>query len=382
MNSHALSAGFPVRQYLKVIAWTIVWLVVIDACLQFAFAPPPGRPARSSLQRYFDYGRSIEGKLEVAIGLDPAKDEQIVTVGWNNAEALARVPTKGPEGNAPADLTIALYGQSFTQNALAEAARLDGRIALRAVGGPGAPPNHSYAAYEADAPNRSAAQAKVVVFGVLSSAVPMMGSTSGLFWMFESPAPFTFPRYRLRDGALVAEPPLIGNEAQFRRAVGTRSDEWERYKAQLRREDRGWDAFTFEQSIADRSTLVRLVRRGWVAHRQAYGEGVYVTGQGFVADSEEVLVLQAMLRDLARKTRDRGERLVVLLLNTRGQADHLRRALLATLDAEHIDYVSTDQLFSSSDPSNFVADGHYSEAANRKLARAVLDKLGRVPAGR
>lgn len=364
------------RPHLRVLVWVAAWLVLIDVALQLAFTPKPGRPPATTLQRYFDYGRSIEGKLERAVALDPAKDDQIIDAGWNSPKALGGVTLKGP---ADANLRIALYGQSFTHNAAAEAAALDGRIALRQIGGPGAPPSHSYAAYDADTPYR---QADVVLFGVLSSSVPMMGSMSGLFWMFESPAPFSFPRYRLEGDKLVAEQPMIASEEAFRAAFGARSDAWQRYKDQLRRHDRGYDGFTMEQNLADRSALLRLIRRGWVAHRQAYEAGVYEPGRGFDPQSEEVRVLEAMLKDLARRTRARGERLVVLLLHTRGQSDHLHAVLQRTLKANGIEYVSSHEAFSANDPANFVADGHYAEAANRRLAQALLARLGRAQPAR
>ena len=117
---------------------------------------------------------------------------------------------------------------------------------------------------------------------------------------------------------------------------------------------------------------MRLVRRGWVAHRQPYEEGVYDVVSGFNAEAEEVRALKAMLVDLKRRTCQRGERLIVLLLHTQRQSDHLHRALEGTLKQADLEYVSTHALFSANDARNFVPDGHYTQEANAKLAKALL----------
>ncbi len=354
----------------RVALWMIIWLAVIDLGVNLAFSPKTNALKASGLQRYFEYGRSIEGKLKIAVSGAPA-DAPILSTGWIDAKTLREVPTTTPPGS---DLSVTVYGQSFAFNASREAARADGRIALRAVGGPGAPPNHSYDAYKADAPNR---KTDIVVFGILSSAVPLMGSMSGLVWMFENPAPFTFSRYHLTGGQLTEELPAIRSEAAFRDAFSRRSPEWQKFKAQLRSSDRGYDRFTFDETFADESSAVRLMRRGWVAHSQSYEDGVYARATGFNPDSEELRVLKAMLFNMAGQSRERNEHLIVLLLQARGYGAQLNAVLEATLETAGIDYISTHTLFSANDPSNFVADGHYTEPANRLLAQALLRKLNR-----
>src|SRR5450759_3527853 len=71
------------RHILGIVLWTIGALILIDAAVGFAFRPPlDPRRAPSSLQRYFDYGRSIEGKLRREVGLTPEQDAAIVRAGW------------------------------------------------------------------------------------------------------------------------------------------------------------------------------------------------------------------------------------------------------------------------------------------------------------
>ncbi len=348
----------------KIVLWVLVWLALTDVAVNLAFGSRSAKD--TTLGRYFEYGRSVEGKLALALA-EERKKGSLLSAGWTDPELLKAVSWDRQPGT---DLTGAVYGQSFSMQATNAAVALDGKITLRGFGGPGAPPNHSYSGYLADTPYR---KADVVVFGVLSSSVPDMGSMSGLIWQFESPAPFTFPRYHLAGAQLTEEQPLIRTENQFRDAFGKPA--WHQFKQQLAKSDRGYDWFIFEKSPLDRSSIVRLVRRGWAAHHEGYDQGVYDSHTGFNPQSEEVQVLRAMLVDLSRRTQARGERLVVLLLHTRGQSDHLYRAIGPTLDAAKIDYISTHTIFSANDPTNFLPDGHYVPTTNQKLAAVLAGRL-------
>lgn len=355
------------RQSAMIVFWSLVWLILIDVGVNIAFGAETFARQPSALSRYFEYGRSVEGKLMRMVAADPQNGGQMISTGWIDHEYLSAKPVRA---QADHDTLMAVYGQSFTLNAAHEAARIDSRITIRGIGGPGAPPSHSYAAYKQDAPLR---KADVVVFGVLSSTVPLMGSLSGLVWMFESPAPFTFPRYRVTADQLTEELPAIRSEAEFRQAFSQRSTKWQEFKDQLRRSDRGYDRFTFDASLADASSVVRMARRGWVAHAQPYTDGVYDPTTGFNADAEEVHTLRALLVDLRQRTCERGERLVILLLHTRGHSDHLHRALESTLKQANIDYISTHTLFSANDPRNFRPDSHYIDPANAALSKALVN---------
>ncbi len=359
----------PTSATLKIAVWTLVWLAMIDVAINLAFAPRQGMQRLSGLQRYFDYGRSVEGKLLRSVTPDPKTSAPIIPAGWIDAEGYRALPSERAPGS---DMLIAAYGQSFTLNALNEAARLDGKLTLRPIGGPAAPPSHAYAAYQVDEPMR---KADVVLLGLLSSSVVHLGSISGLIWSFENPAPYTFPRYRWQDGRLVEETPLIRSEQEFREAFLARSTAWEAFREQLRRSDRGYDRFIFDHNLSDRSSLVRLARRGWVAHSQRYDEGVYVPGRGFEPQSQEAQVLKAIVTDMARRSRARGERLVVMLLHVNGHGQDLYDLMRGTLEAEGIEYVSSHTVFSADDPSNFLPDGHYKEAPNRRLAEALQRQL-------
>lgn len=359
--------GFFSRESVRIAIYVVAWMALADWAIGMALAP--GRNRMPELQRYFEYGRSVEGKLGQMVS--GVRDGRILGAGWLDPEQLKQLPSAPEAGK---DLLVAAYGQSFTLNAINAAAALDQGMTLRPVGGPGSPASHSYWAYRVDAPLR---KADVVVFGVLSSTVGQLSSMSGLISMFENPAPFTFPRYRVIAGKLEEEQPLIRSEAEFRAAFSARSPQWQDFKRQLATTDKGYDRFTFSESWIDASTVGRLLRRGWVAHHQGYDDGVYSAENGFDAGSDEVRTLRQILVDANALARSRGERMIVLLLHTKGHGNRLHAVLEDTLEGAHIEYVSTHALFSANDPANFMPDGHYVAPANEALARALQQLVRR-----
>jgi hypothetical protein len=359
--------GFISRGSVRVAVYVIAWMGLADWAIGVALAP--GRNSMPELQRYFEYGRSVEGKLSQMVS--GVRDGRILSAGWIEPEQLKQLPGTPEPGK---DLLVAAYGQSFTLNAVNAAAALDSGMTLRPVGGPGAPASHSYWSYRVDAPLR---KADVVVFGVLSSTVGHLSSISGLIPMFGNPAPFTFPRYRVVAGKLEEELPLIRSEAEFRAAFSGRSPKWLDFRRQLATADKGYDGFTFSESWIDASTVGRLIRRGWVAHHQGYDDGVYSPENGFDADSDEVRTLRQILLETHALSRSRGERLIVLLLHTQGHGDRLHAVLKDTLEGARIEYISTHSLFSANDPANFLPDGHYVAPANDALSRKLQELVRR-----
>jgi hypothetical protein len=363
----------PVHAVLKAIVWTLAWLLLLDVGTHFAVRRIAQHHPDSSLVRYFQYGLSIETKLDEATRLPRnAPDALILSAGWLDPDDWQALPERPQPGT---DKLLAMYGQSFAFNVTHAAMQLDGHLTLRGIGGPAAPPDHSYAAYLADEGN---GHADVVLFGILASSVARMGSMTGMDWTFEHPAPFTFPRYRLHDGRLEAEAPIFHTEQQFRDAFAQRSTQWQAFKDQLARNDRGFDPVTFDRTWLDKSQIALLMRRGWVAHDQDYNAGVYDSSRGFAPDSEQMRALKAMLIDLAARTRARGQRLIVLLEQDQGYGDSLDRALGPTLTAAKVEYISSHTVFSANDPRNFQSDGHYTAQANELFARQ-LQALIRSP---
>jgi hypothetical protein len=84
-----------------------------------------------------------------------------------------------------------------------------------------------------------------------------------------------------------------------------------------------------------------------------------------------------MIRQFAQRARNTGTLPVVLLFNSRDYADHLDWSLRPTLEADRIPYLSTQELAPADDPKNFLRDGHFVQAANRKFAAALQQLIER-----
>ena len=291
---------------MKVILWMVIWLLAIDVAINAGFdASRPWSSRVLGLTRYFNYGRSIEGKLADILGPAADRPDPIVHAGWIDPRQWHDLPSKST-GNG--DLSVAVYGQSFAFDAAKAMQELDGQMTLRLIGGPAAPLSHSFAAYRADAPTR---KVDVVVVGILASSFARSGSISALSWTFESPAPFTFPRFSFHDGTLTEVDPRFTTEQEFRAAFRDKGEVWRQFKEQLKTYDKGYSALVFNESMFDHSALVRLMRRGWASSLRQYdseekeSDGINV--QAVPPPLGRVAVTQRLRVD-ERETQHRGER--------------------------------------------------------------------------
>src|ERR671922_1723815 len=202
------------RGALATAASILLWLLVADVGLGVVVGTPDGGSTEktSPFVRYFDYGRSIEGKVRAMAGADGGKLHPLVETGWIAPAA----PDQPAAPGADEDLLIAGYGMSFAAQILHRMADLDPRLAVRFGGGPGAPLSHSYAMYAAD---RGHHEARVVVLGILASSLPALVTVSHMTWNFEVPSPHFYPRYRLVDNRLAAHVPSVMTLAQLQAAL-------------------------------------------------------------------------------------------------------------------------------------------------------------------
>src|SRR5438046_753058 len=88
---------------LVVAAWTLLFLAVYDVAINQLFrcpADPSKQP--SKMQLYFDYGRSVKGKLARMIGSSDSQTARLAQVGW-----IKQWPTKfSSAGAQPAGHTL------------------------------------------------------------------------------------------------------------------------------------------------------------------------------------------------------------------------------------------------------------------------------------
>ncbi len=146
--------------------WTLAALAVLDVAMQRAFPmPADANLPPGTLARYFDYGRSIEGKLARLVGPTDAHSAPIVVAGWIDRECGHTPPPLLPGRSG-----VTIYGMSFSAHIAGQLEQLAPTLAISSYAGPAAPPNHSYACFQSvnaagDDPNG------IQIFGVLASSI-------------------------------------------------------------------------------------------------------------------------------------------------------------------------------------------------------------------
>jgi hypothetical protein len=361
------------RRVFAVLSWTLAASILIDVAVGYAFRlPADPRSTGSPLQNYFDYGRSIEGKLRRLVGKTPEGDAPIVKSGWLSREC--DVPSTFERDQPSFDI----YGMSFTNHIADEMERLEPGLAGRRFGGPAAPPNHSFACFlRRLAGNRTLAPVQII--GVLASSVRRMETISGLTTSFESPMPFTYPRYSLTDeGRLEGRMPSIRSEDDLRSALDD-PRKWRAFENDLAAADYFYSRAVFRADILDHSVMARMLRRAWGQRMVNERTDALRTKDGFSGAPDIMPVLREMLLDFAAKARERGARPIVILIEDRGYGGTISAPVVPMLRANAIDFISTSAIVAPDDSGNFVADGHFTSGGFEKIARAVLKVLGPTP---
>jgi hypothetical protein len=354
-----------------VLSWTLAASILIDVAVGYAFRlPADPRSAGSVLQNYFDYGRSIEGKLRRLVGKTQDGDAPIVRAGWLSRECDVESTSRRDK------LSFDIYGMSFTNIIADQMERLDPRLAGRRFGGPAAPPNHSFACFS----RRLAADralAPIQIIGVLASSVRRMETITGLTTSFESPMPFTYPRYSLTgEGHLEGRMPSIGSEEDLRSALDD-ARKWRVFEDDVAAADYFYSRAVFRADALDHSVMARMIRRAWGQRVVNERTDALRTKDGFSGARDIMPVLREMLLEFALKARERGTHPIVILIEDRGYGGTISAPVVPLLRANGIEFISTSAIVAPDDSGSFVADGHFTSAAFEKIARAVLNSLGR-----
>jgi hypothetical protein len=363
------------RAVLQIVGWAIAFVALIDLAVNLAFPlPPDPRQRPGMLANYFDYGRSVEGKLRRTLGPDDVHASDVSVAGWLDRECGRAIASESGR------TTIAFYGMSFSNDVGEALAKMDPAVEPAFFAGPSAPPSHSLACFRMQQAHAAAAHddhSSVQVLGILASSVKGLLSMTGATTGFEAPAPFTYPRYRVAaDGRLQEEQPLVRSTDDWRRTLAD-PVRWRAFRRQLTAGDAFYDPLLFEQNWYDRSSLLRMMRRGYAQqHTRALANAV-LGPDGYSERMETARLLGAVALDFARRSRAAGKRPVVLLLHDGNSGDALFRLLSPLLAAEAVDHVSTHEVAPTSNPANFVGDGHFTPEANRRIAAELRKVLAR-----
>ena len=352
---------------IKTLFVTLLALIVMDFGVANFLNWSKANNRLGSLTNYFDLGLSVPAKIE-AWAIDDNVSGNLYQVAWPQAILMDSTQKSAFE---PDDhgRTIRNYGMSFSGNISEKAMEIDPSFSVDNHAGPAAPTNHSYMLFVADRENRNPGD--VVVFGILSSSVPNIAAMSNRTWLFEQPAPYTYPIYYPEGEGLRRVDPFIGTlekQAELEASPGLQRA----WRDQLAEHDRFYSPLMFEWRSLDRSPLVRLIRRAATFRLLSQRD------QQVLQDNEypTLEVLRRMLVDVKNTAIQDGQIPVILLIQTNNPSDiDLRGFLAPTLREIEIPYVATADYFDPKDSSGFVGDGHYSGRVDKIFGQALLDVI-------
>lgn len=340
--------------------WAVVFLAVLDVTVNVLTRYPLEPTDESTvgpLQRYFNYGRSVESKLRWMTAESDDRAHPLARSGWLAADRAYSASTEKQR-------LIAVYGMSFSQRIGAALERLDERFVMRFSGGPGATVGRSYADYLLDRGNHDAS---IVMLAILASSVPATGTVTHMTWNFEAPSPHFYPKFVLSDSRLSRIDPPVSSLAEFRRTLGD-ATAWERLVAFLAAHDDFYDRWSFGSDPLDYSIMARLIRRAWAQAAAVRRTARFHNGSGFTDYGQTITTTLAIIEAFGRQAEQDGQLPMILLFNDHGFSDHLYQALHGRMDELGILYLSSHEVVRAEDLSNFLPDGHFRPELDREIA--------------
>jgi len=360
------------HRQIQAVLWIVFYLILMDISVNI-FLPfpkdPEGTPP-SFLQEYFEYGRSVEGKLERMARMQDSKPVSLLGYGWLQDKSYELLPRRVPENQ----ILVAVYGMSHAK-LLGEAIELlSSKYVIRYINAPGAPPQWSFAAYEED---KEYHEAKVVIMGIMTDSIPYLTATAGATAFFDMSHPYTFPRYFVEDDILKQIYPPFFTRKGFREYFYDKN-KWGDYRAWLAENDKFYDAFLFKRSLTDKSALLRVLRRAYSEmFKQKRIRDVY-RSEGFKLNSEEVITLRALVREFSRTAKKMKSVPIVYIVNNEGRGNHLFKVLEPALDAERIPYLSTHIICPPDDPRVYTGvNSHFTPEKDKELAKEIIKIIER-----
>jgi hypothetical protein len=290
----------------------------------------------------------------------------IVTAGWLVNEGYNSLPNKPLNRNQK---LVSVYGMSHIKLLGEAISKLNRNFIIRDITAPGAPPNWSFAAYQLD---KTRYQADVVILGIMTDSVPLISSTTGATSHFDMSYPYTFPRYFM-EGTILHPiyPPFLKDDGY--RDYFFNDTKWSEYRDWLSKYDKYYDPILFRETVLDKSCLIRLLRRAYSETvRRERIKKVYAS-QGFNMKSEEIAVLQMLIKEFAQTVRANNSIPVIYIVNNLGRGDHLYKALEPVLETNNIPYLSTHIICPPNDPRLFLSmNSHFIPSKDIELAQEMI----------
>ncbi len=350
------------KQTAAMLVLILLFLALLDTGVAAVLHRAEAQGRMGSLVRYFDYGRSVPGKL-ARWEAHPTAYGNLYDVAWrSDILAISTAAfAEEPPGIGP---VIRSYGMSFVNNIIRAAQEQEPGLKWDNHAGPGAPPNFTYAVFQEDRANRR--KGDIVVLGILSSSVPAMAALSNRSVAFEQPAPFTYPIFQPDGAGLTRIEPLV-NSARAQRGLARDPVAKQAWTDQFTTQDAFYSPITFGLTWLDVSPFARLVRRSLAKAHITQVKSDILAGE----DYPYAEVLERMIVAFARMARADGQIPVVMAIQTRKPLNVDIAALtIPVLEREGVAYLATADHFDPSDVSGFVPDGHYKPEIDARFAAA------------
>ena len=356
-------------KFTTIVAWIIGYLLIIDLGINVIFPYPkdPRNISPSALALFFEYGRSVEGKLARMTRRTDNESAPILMSGWIGNPQVKTVSGIERETSTP---TITVYGMSHALQLADDMAKLGPSAKIRSFGAAGAIPSWSYAAYLSD---RKQYHSDVVVLSIMTIGVPFICTTSGTTNHFDSVWPYTYPRLVQHNGSLGSlSPPFISLSGY--REYFYDSTKWRSYKHWLKENDKYYDSILYRKTILDKSSIFRMLRRAYAySSRRKKQAEVYDERNGFNQESEEVKILLTIIENFAKDARNDDSLPVIYIINNLFTGSHLYDLLANTLKNNDIAFLSSHEICAPNDPRNYLPDTHFVPEKNLELAKAMLE---------
>jgi len=349
----------------------IFYMVIIDIFINIVFHYPtdPNNTSPSALQLFFEYGRSVEGKLSRMTGLTDEDSASIIKSGWilKETEEIEKEKTSLPDKPI-----VTIYGMSHAVLLGKDMAKLAPDLQIRIKGAAGAVPSWSYAAYLYD---KKIIHSDVVILGIMTRGVSLICTTSGATNHFDTVAPYTYPRFYLSNGRLEYIMPPFISLSEYREFFFDKN-KWESYKKWLRKHDKYYDSLLFTKSMIDHSSLFRMIRRAYAyySYRKKEKE-VYDDIKGFNKNSEEVILLQKIIKEFAKQARQDNSIPIIYIVNNVFMGDRLFELIEPVLKEENILFLSSHKIIPPNDPSYYDSSSHFIEKKNIELAQEMINLI-------
>jgi hypothetical protein len=348
--------------------WICTYLVIIDIAINIVFSYPkdPRNISPSAIRQFFEYGRSIEGKLSRMTRKEIDESAPIVSAGW-----LVGSPNRLVTNNLNGDTgpVITVYGMSHAGLLAEDMAKIDSSFAIRFMGAPGAVPTWSYASYLFD---KDQYHSEVVILGIMTRGVPLICTTSGATNHFDAVYPYTYPRFFVNNGILrYVLPPFISYKdyiEYFYNPV-----KWKAYINWLREYDKFYNPALFRKAILDSSSIFRLLRRAYAYSMQRKKEAeVYRDDKGFNVESDEVKILKSLVVEFSKIAKRQNSLPIIYIVNNVFMGDRLFKLLEPTLISNKIPFLSSHDICPPNDPRFYLPDSHFIPSKNLELANKMI----------